>query len=214
MHEQHDRGLWIERLTTARFDGRPALFLDRDGVVVEEVHFLERAEDIRLTEGVAEAIAAANRAGVAVVIVTNQSGIARGLYGWAEFAAVQAELVRQLLERGAAVDLVLACGYHIDGEGELARDHDWRKPKPGMLHAAASLLGVSLPRSLIIGDRLSDIEAGRAAGLVRAALVETGYGAGEWAALTSRSDAQASGFELQRAPSAAQAIAAWLADLR
>lgn len=209
MRELEDKGLWVERLNAARFDGRPALFLDRDGVLVEEVHFLRRAEDVRLTDGAADAIAAANQAGAATVIVTNQSGIARGHYGWPEFAVVQAAIVSQLRALGAGLDLVLACGYHPDGVGELAREHEWRKPGPGMLLTARALLGVSLQDSLIVGDRMSDIAAGRAAGVGATALVETGYGQGQWDQL----DAARGEGRPARAANAAAAINAWLAGI-
>lgn len=182
MHHPHgDQGLWAERLSGKRFDGRPAVFFDRDGVLVEEVHFLHRPQDVRLVPGVAQALALANAANVAVVVVTNQSGIARGLYGWAEFAAVEEAIRAALGAAGASIDLVLACGYHRDGFGDLARDHDWRKPGCGMIVEAARILGIDLARSLIVGDRLTDIEAGAAAGLAGGILVPTGYGARELA---------------------------------
>lgn len=180
MSTQHDIGLWAERLSSKRFDNRPALFLDRDGVIVEEVHFLSRSEDLRLIDGVGAAIAAANARNIAVVIVTNQSGIARGHYGWEEFEAVQTEILRQLAAESAAVDLVLACGYHEDGIGPLGCDHPWRKPGSGMLLEAERQLGLDLTGSLIVGDRISDIRAGKAAGLKSGVLVKTGYGADEW----------------------------------
>lgn len=169
-------GIWCDVVGVGK---RPrALFLDRDGVIVEDVHFLERPEDVRLIPGAAAAIAACNRAGLAVVVVTNQSGIARGLYTWREFAQVQEAIVRALGCEGASVDAVLACGYHADGQGPLRlADHDWRKPRPGMLLAAADRMGLDLAQAWIVGDRADDLAAGRAAGLAGGTLVATGYGA-------------------------------------
>ena len=173
-------GLWAQRLTSADFVGRPAVFLDRDGVIVEEVHFLAHRKDVRLTFGIGEAIAALNRISVAVVMVTNQSGIARGHFGWREFVMVQDEIAGQLARAGGVIDAAFACGYHQAGAGPLGiADHPWRKPRPGMFREAEALLGVDLRRSLVIGDRLSDLEAGFAAGVPRATIVRTGYGEGE-----------------------------------
>ncbi len=160
-----------------RFDGRPALFLDRDGVVVEEVGYLRRPQDVVLEARAAQTIAAFNRMGAPVVLVTNQSGVARGYFGWPAFEAVQDEIGRRLAAEGAHLDAVFACGYHAGGLGALAEaDHPWRKPAPGMLHAAAERLGVDLSRSFIVGDRAQDLAAGRTAGLAGGVHVATGHG--------------------------------------
>jgi D-glycero-D-manno-heptose 1,7-bisphosphate phosphatase len=178
--------LWAEIRTRDIPPGRPALFLDRDGVLVEEVNFLRRAEDVRLSQGIAAAVREANAAGVPVIVVTNQSGIARGHFGWREFAVVENEIAAQLAEEGARVDAVFACGYLKEGRPPFDVDHDWRKPGAGMLREAARLLAVDLGRSVMIGDRMSDLEAGRNAGLRGALLVKTGYGAENVAALEAR----------------------------
>src|SRR5271169_1443065 len=94
-HPLNSEGVWCEILTpTAR--GRPALFLDRDGAIVEETEYLRRVEDVIMIKGAAQVIAAANKRGVAVVMVTNQAGIGRGYYGWAEFKAVQNVIISAL----------------------------------------------------------------------------------------------------------------------
>ncbi|GIL00697.1 MAG: haloacid dehalogenase [Alphaproteobacteria bacterium] len=207
-------GLWSqllsERPATA---GRPCLFLDRDGVLVDEVHFLQRPADVRLAEGIAAAIAAANAAGFAVVVVTNQSGIARGLFGWEAFAAVQAEIVARLAAAGARLDAVLACAYHHDGRPPFdVADHEWRKPRPGMLLHAARLMALNLPRSVIIGDRISDLEAGRNAGLAGGTLVMTGYGRDHSPRLAAvRSDPAWASFPIAVAERPAEAVRAALA---
>ena len=163
-----------------RFAGRAALFLDRDGVVVEDTGYLSRVGDVALVPAAAAAIAAFNRAGVPVVLVTNQSGIARGYFDWAAFEAVQAEIARRLAARQAHLDAAFACGYHPAGQAAFAvADHRWRKPNPGMLYAAADRLGLDLSRSAIVGDRASDLEAGRSAGLAMGLHVATGQGSAD-----------------------------------
>jgi D-glycero-D-manno-heptose 1,7-bisphosphate phosphatase len=210
-----DIGLWAERRGDRTYEGRPALFLDRDGVIIEDVHFIERAEDVKMIEGVASAIAEANAKNVAVVIVTNQSGIARGRYGWSAFEAVQRRVARELEVKGAWVDLVLACGYHPDGRGDLAVEHAWRKPGSGMLLEAKRLLAVDLSLSFIVGDRMTDLAAGKLAGLTAGALALTGYGRVEsegnrdgiarWRAVES--------FDVRISESAGSAIIGWLSTL-
>jgi len=173
----HGHG-WCELRRPARGTVlRPCLFLDRDGCIVVEVHHLHRVEDTALIPGAAETIAAANAAGWYVVEVTNQSGIARGLFGWDEFAAVQDRIHTELAEAGAAIDLVLASPWHTDGTGPWQGEHDWRKPGPGMLQQAARVLPIDLARSWIVGDHATDIAAGRAAGIAAGLHVATGHGA-------------------------------------
>jgi D-glycero-D-manno-heptose 1,7-bisphosphate phosphatase len=168
-------GCWCDIGRT--FDRRAALFLDRDGVIVEETHYLARSEDVRLIAGAAAAIAACNRAGVPVVLVTNQSGIGRGLYDWLAFAEVQATLTDRLAREGAHLDGVLACAYHADGQAPFdIADHLWRKPFPGMILEAARLMDLDLARSWIVGDKTVDLAAGRAAGLAGGVVVTTGHG--------------------------------------
>ncbi len=163
------------------FRGRAALFLDRDGVIVEEVGYLHRPEDVRLVPGAAAAIAAANRAGVPVVVISNQSGIGRGHYGWPAFQGTQERIAAELdLEAGAALDMVLACPHHAQGVPPFRHPaHPCRKPRPGMILRAAERLGLDLPGSWVVGDRARDLEAGRAAGLAGGLHVLTGYGADE-----------------------------------
>ena len=133
--------------------GRPALFLDRDGVVVEDVGYLRDPTKVALIPGAADAVARARTAGMAIVLVTNQSGVGRGYYDWAAFEAVQAEIGRRLDAEapGARLDAEFACGF--DPSGPAGADHPWRKPAPGMLLAARDELGVELTASWIVGDR-------------------------------------------------------------
>lgn len=175
-------GIWCQVHRSADKAGaaaRPALFLDRDGVVVEEVHFLHRPEDVRLVPGVASVLALAGRQEIAVVLTTNQSGIARGLFGWADFAATQRRLEALLAAKRAAFDMVLACPFHPEGNPPYRGDHPCRKPRPGMLLRAAERLGLDLARSWVVGDRARDLAAGRAAGCAGGLHVLSGYGAAE-----------------------------------
>jgi D-glycero-D-manno-heptose 1,7-bisphosphate phosphatase len=160
-----DTGLWCQ-IEYAKARNRAALFLDRDGVIVADTRYLGRPEDLRMMDGAAAAIARCNALNIPVVLVTNQSGIARGYYDWDGFRAVQAALATELATGGAHLDAVLACAYHAEGHGPLRNDnHPWRKPNPGMLFAARDYMEIDLSRSWIIGDTVSDIAAGAAAGL-------------------------------------------------
>jgi len=171
-------GVWCQVLVEPR-DGsaRPALFLDRDGVVIQETGFISRAEDAVLVPGAAAVIAEANRRGIVIVLITNQSGIGRGYFGWDAFAAVQEKLLADLAAVGAHVDGVFACPHHPEALPPYRHpDHPARKPNPGMLHRAQRLLRLDLASSWIVGDRAIDVEAGRNAGLAGGVLVATGFG--------------------------------------
>lgn len=155
---------------------KPAVFIDRDGTLNEEVGYLHRPEDVVLVPGAAQALARLNRAGVPVVVVTNQSGIGKGKYGWDDFEAVMARIAELLAEAGARMDAVYAAPHHARGVGEYRHpNHPDRKPNAGMLMRAAEEHGLDLPRSWMIGDKALDLGAGRNAGC-RVALVRTGYG--------------------------------------
>ncbi|HLF71757.1 MAG TPA: HAD-IIIA family hydrolase [Dehalococcoidia bacterium] len=172
-------GIWVWRS-----GGRPAwlsrqaLFLDRDGVVLEFEPYLSRPEAVRLLPGAAETIAAANQAGVPVAVVTNQSGVGRGYYGWAELAAVVERMQLLLGRHGARVDAVFACPYHAEARPPYDRgNHPARKPNPGMLLRAGRELRITLESSWIVGDTADDLLAGRAAGLAGGVHVLSGLGA-------------------------------------
>lgn len=167
-------GLWIERIGNRIFPGgRPALFLDRDGTINVDTGYPDNPADMVLRDDVASVVGAANRRGIPVVIVTNQSGIARGYFDWAAFGSVNRRVLDLLADENAFVDMVLACAYHEKGSGPLAiADHPMRKPNPGMLIEAAARLDLDLGRSLIVGDKMADMEAGQRAGLGRGWLVD------------------------------------------
>lgn len=158
--------------------GRPTLFLDRDGVLVEEVDYLGRVEDVRLLDGVADLLEHARSQGFAVGVVTNQAGVGRGYYGWADFEAVQAEIARQIGAGDTPFDFIAASGCHPQAvTPELRVDgHPWRKPNPGMLTHAAEVLDLDLSRSVMAGDHLTDMQAGAAAGVDTLVHLRTGHG--------------------------------------
>jgi len=156
---------------------RPAFFLDRDGVVIEEVGYLSEPAQVRLLPGSADAIACLNRRAIAVIVVTNQAGIAHGYFPESQVAAVHRRLDELLAGHGARVDAYYYCPHHPQAAvAAYRRACPCRKPSPGMLIRAAREHGLSLQRSWLVGDKWSDLEAGAAAGC-RVVLVRTGYGA-------------------------------------
>jgi D-glycero-D-manno-heptose 1,7-bisphosphate phosphatase len=156
---------------------REAVFLDRDGTLVEEVHYLGEPERVRLIAGAADAVRRLNDAGVLAVVVTNQAGVARGYFPEGRVAEVHRHLSALLAERGARIDAFYHCPHHpTEGVGEYRVACGCRKPKPGLLLAAARELDIDLGRSWMIGDKLCDAQAGAAAGC-RTILVRTGHGA-------------------------------------
>lgn len=156
---------------------RPAIFLDRDGVVIEDGHYVGSVDRVVLVPGSADAVAALNRAGWKVVVVTNQGGVARGYFTYDSVAVVHAHIDGLLAGHGARIDAYYFCPHHPDGELEAYRVAcECRKPKPGMLRRAVADLNLDPGRSWMVGDRVSDLEVGAAVG-ARTILVRTGYGA-------------------------------------
>ncbi len=160
-------------------EARRAVFLDRDGTINEEVHYLHLPEDLRWIPGAPEAIARLNAAGLLVVVVTNQAGVARGMYGEEDVLHLHRHMQRELRTFGARIDAFYYSPYHPEGTvGRYRRHSDLRKPGAGMIRSALADLAIEAEASYLIGDRKSDIYAGRAAGLTTV-LVRTGYGAAE-----------------------------------
>jgi len=145
---------------------RPALFLDRDGVINVDRNYVFRIEDFEWVEGAVEAIKAFNARGWWVFVVTNQSGIARGHYSEDQMQNLHVWLGAQLEARGARIDRIYHCPYHEDGTVErYRRDSYDRKPKPGMLLQAMTDFPVIREASFMIGDKQADLEAAKAAGI-------------------------------------------------
>ena len=154
--------------------------MDRDGCLIEEMGYINHPSRVRVLPRTPEAIARLNAAGIAAVMATNQAGIARGYFSNETLAAVNAELERQLGALGARLDALYVCTHHpTAGEPPYRQTCECRKPRPGLLLRAAAELGLDLSRSIMVGDKPSDVEAGQAAGAATV-LVLTGYGRGEW----------------------------------
>jgi D-glycero-D-manno-heptose 1,7-bisphosphate phosphatase len=152
----------------------PAVFLDRDGTVSDEVGYLNHLSRFRLLPGAAAAIRRLNQAALPVVVVTNQSGVARGYFPEQLVRDVHDRMNRELQKAGARLDGVYYCP-HISSD-----QCDCRKPKIGMLEQAARELGLDLRKSFVVGDRKSDVELAHCAA-ARSILVRTGFGEGELA---------------------------------
>jgi D-glycero-D-manno-heptose 1,7-bisphosphate phosphatase len=163
--------------------GTPAVFLDRDGVINKEVHYLNHPDQLELIDGVTDTIGEINKLGLPVVIITNQSAIARGKLTEEGLIAIHDRLLTLFAEAGCHVSAIYASPYHPDVAGPYGKATDCRKPNPGMPKAAAEDLGIDLGRSVMIGDKRADLGVGRSAGMAAAALVRTGHGASEEAKL-------------------------------
>ncbi len=156
---------------------RRACFLDRDGVVIEEENYLSDPGRVRLCAGVVQALKDLRAADYLLVVVSNQAGIARGLFSMKALEAVQARVDKLLKAEGIIIDGWYNCPHHPKGTvPEYSKDCECRKPRPGMLLQAAKDLSLKMDRCFMIGDKVSDIEAGFNAGCRSAALVLTGHG--------------------------------------
>ena len=156
----------IPFLTGYETDLRPALFLDRDGVVIEHVDYIKDPNDVRLVPGITKLISRAHQLNWAVVLVTNQSGVGRGYFSWRDFDAVQNRMMKLLAENGAWIDRVLAAGFHEGSstfEG-LLKPH-FRKPRVAMITSVVQDLRIDRSKSYLIGDRFLDVLTGYNAGI-------------------------------------------------
>jgi D-glycero-D-manno-heptose 1,7-bisphosphate phosphatase len=155
---------------------KAAVFLDRDGTVIEEVGYLHSVDRISFFPWSIDAIRVLNQAGLLVVIVTNQAGVARGFFDEELVSQTHAAIDQRVREGGARIDAYYYCPHHPDATVEAYRATcDCRKPKPGMIHRAAAELGIDVTRSFVVGDRWLDVRMGQAAGAT-SVLVRTGYG--------------------------------------
>jgi len=159
---------------------RRAVFLDRDGVLIEDTGYPDDPDAIALLPGVAEALRALQAAGWRLVVVSNQSGVARSKFSLETLAAVNTRLLELLSREGVALDALYFCPHHAEaGHPPFDVECDHRKPAPGMLLSAATDLGLDLRASWMIGDRESDVAAGLAAGC-RAILLGEGTTRADW----------------------------------
>ena len=164
-------------VASAGTNPKPALFLDRDGVLIQDKHHLRDPDEVELCPGAKSLVETAHAMGWPVVVITNQSGIARGHFTWEAYEEVSQRL-QDLLGPSAPLAAIYANGHGPD-----AAPNRWRKPSPAMLKAAATDLRLDLHRSLLVGDRLSDLQAGARAGLRWVAHVNTGHGEQERSAV-------------------------------
>lgn len=169
--------------------GRKAVFLDRDGTIIEDPGYLSDPKEVKLLPGVELALKSLSQAGYLLVVVTNQSGIARGMFTEETLDLIHDRLRELLHEKNARIDAVYHCPFLPEGSVEqYAVDSDLRKPKPGMLLEAADELDIDLERSWTVGDSPRDVEAGQRAG-TRTIRLRTPHGAGrEDATDTVRAD--------------------------
>lgn len=145
---------------------RPALFLDRDGVINVDHGYVHRQENFQFIDGIFGLVLAANRLGYIVVVVTNQAGIGRGLYSESHFHELTTWMIDKFDEIGAFIDRVYHSPYHPKfGIGKYRKATNCRKPAPGMLLTARDELGINMAQSVIVGDCVTDIHAGAAAGV-------------------------------------------------
>jgi D-glycero-D-manno-heptose 1,7-bisphosphate phosphatase len=160
----------------AQVPPRKAAFIDRDGVIIEDRGYVHRPADLRFITGSERALRALRAAGYLLVVITNQSGIARGLFSEEQYHQFDAHMRERLLSSGVQLDSVLYCPHLPDAPLEqYRRDCECRKPRAGMLQSARASLGVDMSQSILVGDRISDLQAGRAAGVGRCFLVRSGH---------------------------------------
>ena len=151
--------------------GRPALFLDRDGVINIDHAYVHRREDFDFVEGIFELVRTARERGYLVFVITNQAGIGRGKYTEADFHTLTEWMCGEFAAQGASIDKVYFCPYHAEhGVGHYKVDSPFRKPNPGMILQAAQEFDVDLGASLLLGDMETDIQAGARAGVGRTLL--------------------------------------------
>lgn len=159
-----------------RGDARAAVFLDRDGTLIQDIGYPHRPEDLRWIPGAADAVRRLNAAGLVVVVITNQSGVARGYFGEEDVDRFHDHLQSELAGFQAHVDAFYWCPHHVDGVVEAYRRAcEDRKPGIGLFQKAISEMGLDPDHSFTVGDKNTDIEPGLSLGL-RTILVRTGYG--------------------------------------
>ncbi len=143
--------------------GNAAVFFDRDGTLIEDPGYLNHPDQVRLLDGTAEVLKELHGLGYKIVVITNQSGVARGIVSENMLGRIHKRLEELLAQKGASLDKIYYCPYHPDGViPKYSQESDWRKPQPGMLLAAAEEMDIDLNKSWVVGDSQRDVEAGRA----------------------------------------------------
>lgn len=154
---------------------RAGIFIDRDGTLIREVNFLHKPEQVILVQGIQNAIKRANKLNLPVIVVSNQSGVGRGFFTSGDVDAVHVHISELLAFDNAQIDGYYFCPHLPPGQGNDSPDCECRKPNPGMFLLAARTFDIDLDKSVMIGDKSLDIEAGRNLNM-KTILVETGYG--------------------------------------
>ncbi len=152
---------------------RAALFLDRDGVVIKDKNFISNSKDVELEYGVLNLFKLLNNLDIPIIIITNQSGISRGYFGWEDYLTVSESMVNKIGEDNTLI-AIYANGLHPSSP-----TYSWRKPSPSMILNASFTLDIDLEKSVIIGDRLSDLISGMDAGIQNLIHIKTGHGSKE-----------------------------------
>ena len=142
-----------------------AVFLDRDGTIIEDVGYLDDCSRMKFLPGAVESIRLLNKSGYKVIIVTNQAGVAKGYFSEDTLKEINSKMLKLMVAQGAYIDKIYYCPHHIEGTiEEYRKECPWRKPNPGMIEEAAREYNLDLKNSYMIGDKISDMEAGRRAG--------------------------------------------------
>jgi len=153
----------------------PAVFLDRDGVINVDNGYVHQVDDFEYVEGVFDACHSLKEMGYKLAVVTNQSGIARGMYSEEQFHSLTEWMDWNFVDKGVELDGIYYCPHHAEkGLGEYKQDCECRKPKPGMMLTAAKFLNIDLSQSVMVGDKRDDMLAAVAAGIPTRILVRTG----------------------------------------
>ncbi|WP_160063948.1 D-glycero-beta-D-manno-heptose 1,7-bisphosphate 7-phosphatase [Psychromonas sp. L1A2] len=156
-------------------NAKPAVFLDRDGVINKDNGYVSQRDDFEFIEGTIEACIELQKKGYLLVVITNQSGIARGLFTEEQFNTLTEWMDWSMSDRGVDLDGIYYCPHHSEeGQGEFKVDCECRKPKPGMLKNAIEDLNIDIEASILVGDKVSDLQAGIAAGIKTNYLVRSG----------------------------------------
>ena len=152
-----------------------AVFLDRDGTIIEDVGYLGECSKVKFLPRASEAIKLLNERGFKVIIATNQAGVARGYFTEETLKEINGYIQDSLSKQGALIDRIYYCPHHVEGIiDEYRKECHWRKPNPGMLEEAAGEFGIDLTESFVIGDKMTDIEAGYRAGCKTILLADKG----------------------------------------
>ena len=161
-----------KKLNVGNNNIRPAIFLDRDGVIIEDFHYLSKPVNVKLLPGAIELISKAKEKKFIIVVVTNQSGISRGFFDWGDYELVTEKMLR-LIGRPFSIDAIYANGYSPSDD---LPQHCWRKPSPEMILTASKDLNIDLSNSILIGDRFTDIKCAQNGGIKNIFHVSTGHG--------------------------------------